>query len=433
MALGALLTKAVFGAMDYWRQGPAKLTDPIIASWLGTGNAVTGKAVTIDAALQVSTVWACVGLIAETVATLPCNVYESGDNGRTIAKQHPLYTLLHDAPNADQTAVEFWEQMVAFLLLYGNAYARIDRVGGGGGRLGVPVSLTPMLPQRMTVRRNADGAPEYIYNHLTGGPETLNEDGILHIRGFSLDGLLGLSPVSRAANSIGLSIAAEETAGALFKNGMRTSGYVEAPQVLTETQRKLSEALLARFIGTQNAGKVPLLEGGFKYHAMTMPAHDAELLASRAFAVEELCRWYRVPPFMVGHTEKSTSWGSGLEQQMIGFQTLTLRPWLKRIEMAVKRRLLSPGERGRIEVEFNVAGLLRGDSAARAAYYTAMVTNGIYSRDEVRDLENMRRRGGMADSLTIQSQNVPIDVAGASLAPPAPAAPSPAPQQGTPA
>jgi HK97 family phage portal protein len=136
---------------------------------------------------------------------------------------------------------------------------------------------------------------------------------------------------------------------------------------------------------------------------------DAQLLQSRAFSVEEICRWFRVPPFMVGHSEKSTSWGTGIEQQMIGFLTFTLGPWLKRIEQAIQKDLMTPAERSRYFVKFNVEGLLRADSAARAAFYSAMVNNGIYTRDECREKEDMLPMGGNAAVLTVQTALAPLD------------------------
>lgn len=425
MNFGRLALKAFGGALTYWQQGPAKLTDPVLGGWLGYGaRSFAGKTVTVDSALQLAAVWACVRLIAETIATLPCNVYTADGKGRKLARSHPLYALLHDAPNADQTAVEFWEMMAAGLLLWGNAYAAIDRI------FGRVVALTPLQPSLLTVRRNDDGSVRYTYHDPVLGPRDYPEDDILHIRGFSLDGLLGLSPIAQAAQSIGLALAAEETAGSLFAHGMRTGGYVAAPQVLNKVQREQAEGLLRQFQGASNAGKTPILEAGWKFEPFTLPPQEAELLATRAFEVEEIARWYRVPPTLIGHNEKTTTWGTGVESLMTGFVMLTLRPWLKRLEMSAKRRLLSPGERGSIEIEFNVTALLRGDSAARAAYYTAMVQNGLYSRDEVRALENMPLRGGAADLLTIQSQNVPIDVAAGLAAPPAAdVQPAPVPPQ----
>lgn len=148
------------------------------------------------------------------------------------------------------------------------------------------------------------------------------------------------------------------------------------------------------------------------YQGITLNPEDAQMLESRSFSIEEICRWFRVPPFMVGHSEKSTSWGSGIEQQMIGFLTFTLAPWLRRVEQAISKDLLTPGERTRYYPKFAVEGLLRADSAARGAFYSVMVNNGILTRDEVRELEDREPMGGNAAVLTVQTALAPLDSLG---------------------
>jgi HK97 family phage portal protein len=145
-----------------------------------------------------------------------------------------------------------------------------------------------------------------------------------------------------------------------------------------------------------------------EFQPLSMSAQDAQMLETMSFQIEEICRWFRVPPFMVGHTQKSTSWGTGLEQQNIGFLTYSLRPYLSRIEQTIRRSLISPLERKTISAEFKVEGLLRADSATRMTSYATGVQNGIYTRDEVRTWENLPPKGGAADELTVQSQNIPI-------------------------
>jgi HK97 family phage portal protein len=173
--------------------------------------------------------------------------------------------------------------------------------------------------------------------------------------------------------------------------------------------------MIAQFAGSVNAGKTMVLEAGMKYQQVSMTPEDAQMLQTRAFNVEEICRWFRVPPFMVGHTEKTTSWGTGIEQQMIGFLTFTLLPWIKRIEQSINRWLLKANERRVYFAKFNPEGLLRADSAARAAFYSTMTQNGIMDRDECREKENLPKRGGNAAELTVQSNMLPIDKLGADL------------------
>ena len=398
--------------------------DPELARLLGGGGETHAKkVVTVDTALNLSTVWACVRLIAETVATLPLVVWEDGGNGRRPARSHPLWTLLRDAPNADMTGPEFWEAMLGCLYLWGNAYAEISR-----GYANAAVALTPLRPDQVTVARRGDGALEYRFHDPRGPVRVMDERDVLHLKGFSLDGLTGLSPVGQARHSMGLALAADEAAGKTFANGMRIGGYIKMPagQALNDAQRPKAYELLNRFKGSANTGEVPILEGGWEYVPSTMPPAEAELLLTRQFSVEEICRWYRTPPHMVGHMDKSTSWGTGLEQQMLGFLTLTLRPVLKKTEAAVKRRLVPPNERGTIEPEFNVEGLLRADSAGRATFLGSMVREGIYTRNEARAYENKPPKPGLADELTVQSQNVPISLKNPDALAAEPPAPAPA-------
>jgi HK97 family phage portal protein len=179
--------------------------------------------------------------------------------------------------------------------------------------------------------------------------------------------------------------------------------------VLSKDQREEARGAIKKLSGAVNAGNPVILEAGMTVQAVGINPGDAQLLESRAFSVEEVCRWFRVPPFMVGHSEKSTSWGSGIEQQMIGFLTFTLGPWLKRLEQAIVKDLLAPAERQRYYVKFTVEGLLRADSAARAAFYSAMVNNGIYTRDECREREDLEPHGGNAAVLTVQTALAPLD------------------------
>jgi len=330
--------------------------------FLGGMESYSGKPVTVDSALQLAAVWACVRLISETVATLPLGVYATDSFGsKTPAQDHDLYFLLHDQPNGDMTAVEFWEAMVACVLLYGNAYAEIVR-----NPLGQVVSLVPMPPDRVMVRRRDDGSVSYIYSDPFGKAADLNESQVFHIKGFSVNGLFGLSPIAYARHSFGAAQATDEASAKIFANGMRPSGYMKTEAVLTPEQRGRAQGLIEAFKGSHNLGKVPLLEAGWTYQQLSIPPEDAQMLQTRGFQVEEICRWFRVPPWMIGHTSNSTSWGTGLEQQMLGFLTYTLRPYLARIEMTVRKCLLPPQERGRVYAEFNCEGLLRADSAGRA-------------------------------------------------------------------
>ncbi|MDR5761948.1 phage portal protein [Caballeronia sp. LZ035] len=387
---------------------PISLTDGSFwAAWGGMSSS-SGESVTVDSALQLSAAWACVRLIAETIATLPLNLYlKAADGTRSIASSHQLYSILHSQPNAENTATEFWEVIVASMLLWGNGYARKLRSAS------VLIGLELMLPQRTQVKRLKDGSLQYTYQDIDGTTSTLSEDDVLHFRGFSLDGMLGLSAIAYACEVLGNATAANKTSSSVFRNGLRPSGVLSTDQVLAKDKREeIRTSLTTQFGGAMQSGKTMVLEAGMKYQAITMNPGDVQLLETKAFNVEEICRWFRVPPFMVGHSEKSTSWGTGIEQQMIGFLTFSLRPWLTRIEQTVRKGCLTLAERDKYYAEFSVEGLLRADSAGRAAFYSQMTQNGLMSRDECRVKENLPPMGGNAAVLTVQSALLPIDKLG---------------------
>lgn len=398
-----------------WVIGNLRLVDPRLYEALGGAPSHAGYSVTVETSLQLSAVWSCVRLIAETIATLPLPVYRLDAMGRKIpAKDYYLYPLLHDQPNADMTAAEFWEAMVGCLCLWGNAYAHKERTVGG--RL---IALNPLRPDWMQVRRASNGAVLYRYHDpdAKGGVIEYSDEDIFHLKGFGTDGLIGMSPISYARHSFGNAMAVEESVGATFKNMVRPSGVLSTDQMLTRAQQDAYERNLGeRFSGAINAGKVMTLMGGFKFQPIALPPEDAQMLQTRGFNTEEICRWFRVPPHMVGHTEKVTSWGSGIEQQMQGFLTFALRPYLTRIEQAIRKSLIPPLDQGVISAEFNLEGLLRADSHGRAEFYGVMVEKGLMTRNEIRAKENLPPLEG-ADRLTVQVNMTFLDLLGTVPAP----------------
>jgi HK97 family phage portal protein len=382
-----------------WRHVGGKLTGPDSAP------AVRDARANLDmgpnAALQIATVWACIRLIAETISTLPLLVYRTqADGGRKVDKDHPLYELLHDSPHYDYTAVEFWEGIAASLCVAGNAYAEKLRVGG---RL---VALQPLPADAVEVFRTGSGARRYRYRKDGERAREIAEEDMFHVRGFGNGGDVGLSPISYARETLFTTRQANQAAAKLYGSRLRHEGILEMDQVMKDDQRKNAKENILDPILQGGSG---ILEGGMKFHGLTMSAKDAQMLETISFQIEEICRWFRVPPFMVGHTQKSTSWGTGLEQQNLGFLTYSLRPYLSRIEQSIRRSLMTPAERKTLTAEFKVEGLLRADTATRMTSYATGVQNGIFTRDEVRGWENLPPKGGAAAELTVQSQNVPID------------------------
>ncbi|WP_062206777.1 phage portal protein [Aureimonas sp. AU12] len=377
----------------------------------GGGESDAGETVTVDVALQLATAWACVRLISETVATLPFMLYrDERDGSRTVAKDDPLYGILHDQPNADQTAVEFWEGVVFCILTWGNAYAEKVFIGS---RL---VALLPLRADWMRVGRDESGARVYRYGDPKGRRE-LTEDEVMHVRGFGNGGDVGLSPILYGRQTLGAARAADKAAAKMFANGVRPSGVLEMSQILKPDQRKdIRENVIAPFAGAMNAGGVFLAEGGMKFSPVTFTPEDAQMLETRAFHVEEICRWFNVPPILIGHSSSGqTMWGSGVEQIMLGWLVLGLRSILKRIESAAKRSLITPDRRAGLHPEFNIEGLLRADSKTRAELISTYVQNGIWSRNEVRQRENMPPYAG-GEIYTAQTNLSPVDRLGTQVA-----------------
>lgn len=378
--------------------------DPELYSRDGTENE-TGVSVTPKSIMQLDAVWSCVRLISETIATLPLSMYERTDKGKKLASSHAMHFVIHDQPNVDSTASVFWEAMIAAMLLRGAGRAEKLMIGNR------VVGLTFLDPDKLSISADARGNKIYRYAQASGDPRVLAASKVWTIPGFTLDGQNGVSVVSYGARVFGSAIAAEKAAAKTFSNGLLQTIYYKVGTFLKQEQRKEFKKNLA---GTIERGEAPLLEGGTDAGSLGIKPSDAQLLESRGFSVEAICRWFRVPPWMVGHTEKSTSWGTGIEQQMIGFLTFTLAPWLKRVEQAISKDLLTPSERLRYYPKFAVEGLLRADSTGRAAFYGAMVNNGILTRDEVRELEDRQPMGGNAGVLTVQSAMTTLDTLGTS-------------------
>lgn len=377
--------------------------------------------------LQLGAAMACVRLLSQTFATLPVGIFRKlGDGSRKAAPDHPLYEILHNQPNADMTAVDFWQLIIAVMLLRGTAFCEIDRIADR------VVGLTPLVRGTMTWRRMPNGDYDFTYTE-NGKIRKIARRDLWILPAFTLDGMFGLSPICYGTNVFSGAMAADRASNQTFENGMAASGFVsygkDSNAWLTEPQRDQLRGNISRFThGGAKAGGVFVLEGGMGYTALAMNPEDAQMLETRSFNVEEICRWFGVPPTLIGHGDKTSNWGTGLEQQNLTFLTYNLRPWLSKIEQSIRKNLLPASEKGRYFAEFNVEGLLRTDSAGRAAWYRAMTDIGAWAIDEVREKENMAPFGGNAAKPTVQSARVPLDKLGET--PPAPAAPAtPAPAE----
>ena len=361
------------------------------------GKADSGEKVDEKSAMQIATVYACVRLLAETVAGLPLHLYrmKDGMNAKEKATDHPLYKLLYRQPNPEMTSFSFRETMMTHLLLWGNSYAQIIRDGKNN-----VLALYPLLPEYVETDRDEKGQIYYIYHAYTDEvPGEKNKDiyfrydEIFHVPGLGFNGLVGFSPIAMMKNSLGTTLAVEKYGSSFFRNGAQPSGVLEHPGVLKNPE-KIRENWSDVYGGANNAHKVAVLEEGMQYKAISLPPEDSQFLSTRQFGVNEICRIFRVPPHMVQDLEHATF--SNIEHQSIDFvvHTLnfvvhTLTPWLVRFEQAIVKDLLLPEEQDEYFPKFNVDGLLRGDYQSRMQGYATGISNGFLSPNDIHRLENM--------------------------------------------
>ena len=353
------------------------------------GRADSGERVDEKSAMQIATVYACVRLLAETVAGLPLHLYRTKDGGsaKERAMDHPLYKLLYRQPNPEMTSFSFREVMMTHLLLWGNCYAQIIRDGKNG-----VLGLYPLLPENIEIDRDDKGQIFYIYHAYTDEKPGENNkdiyfrrDEIFHVPGLGFNGLVGFSPIAMMKNALGTTLAVEKYGSSFFKNGAQPSGVLEHPGVLKDPS-KIRENWSAVYGGANNAHKVAVLEEGMQYKAISLPPEDSQFLSTRQFGVNEICRIFRVPPHMVQDLEHATF--SNIEHQSIDFVVHTLTPWLVRFEQAIVKDLLMEEEQDEYFPKFNVDGLLRGDYQSRMQGYATGISNGFLSPNDVHRLEN---------------------------------------------
>lgn len=370
------------------------------------GQSVSGKVVNERSSMQTTAVFACVRIIAETVASLPLHTYRYKDDGKEKMYTHPIYKVLHDEPNTEMTSFTLRETMMTHLLLWGNAYCQIIRNGKGE-----VLSLYPLLPDKMKVDRDKNGKIYYAYMK-EGITHYLGPDDVLHVPGLGFDGIMGYSPVALAKNAIGLNIAAEEYGGRFFANNATPSGILSTSGTIKEPT-KVRDAWQAAYGGINNSNKVAVLEDGLQYQAISMPNSDAQFLETRKFQIEEICRIFQVPPHMVADLSKSSF--SNIENQSISFVVHTIRPWLVRIEQAMNRKLFKESEKGKCFVSFNASALMRGDYKSRMDGYSIGIQNGFFSVNDVRRMENLdpitEEEGG--DLYLTNGNMLPLKMAGA--------------------
>lgn len=355
------------------------LTSSALLDWIGPGPTAAGVHVSETSALGMPAVYQAVNLIAGTSASLPLHGYTSDveDIRKRISPTSQPARLLA-GPHPDLTPFELWEIVYAHLALWGNAYLRMLR-----NQNDQIVELWPIHPSRVKAGRESENGTK-VYQ-VDGGEDEHTDRTILHIPGFGYDGVCGVSPIRFARQGIALGLAAEEYGARLFGSGSLASGILQTEQRLEQGQANaLKKRWKERASGLANAHDVVVLDAGAKFQALSIPPEDAQFIESRRFQISEVARMYGIPPHMLMETDRSTSWGSGIEQQNLGFVTYTLRRWLIRVEQRVTK-ILRPQN---VFASYAVEGLLRGDSQQRAAFYREMFRLGAFSTNDILRFEN---------------------------------------------
>lgn len=374
-----------------------------------SSESLTGVYVNEETALSNVTVYACIRLLSETLASLPLVVYKRNGKGKIRATEHPLYTLLHNQPNPEMNSLTLRETLMSHLLTWGNAYAQIDWEDYTHIK-----ALWPLFPNR--VRKTRDPQTKQIIYHYTPSdgshPVDLPAWRVLHIPGLGFDGLVGYAPITMARNTIGLAQATEEFGSRFFKNGINPSGILEHPSKMSDTAYKnLKESFTNQYAGLGNSNKPIILEEGAKFNKISVSPEDAQFLETRKFQRSEIASFFHVPPHMIGDLERSTN--NNIEQQSLEFVIYTMRPWLVRWEQAINTQLLTEDERSDYFAEFLVEGLLRGSPVTRASFYKELFYLGALSPNDIREKENLdpiTDPGG--DKYYVQANMVPMDMTG---------------------
>jgi len=391
-----------------------------VGRWIGwagalseqTGQQNTAPATTLteglrnvgaDGALQLDAVWSSVDRRATTIASLPFFVYERLENGQKVmARKSRLYSLLHESPNARMTPYEFWRAMMINHDLRGNAYAHIDRAPDGEA-----LAMWPMPSDQVVPFVLNDGSMAYEYT-ANGVIHIIAEQNVLHLKNLG-NGTVGLAKLEFMRGTTDELAKAQESAAKLFGNGGKPTGVLMVDQELKPGQR---EGLRASYgeLATGSKARLAILEAHMKYQQLGLSPEDQQLLETRQFGVEQICRWFDVPPVLIYHSNVTT-WGSGVEQIFDGWYKLSIRPMLVNIEQAVRKRVMTPRQRVLNVAEFNLDALLRGNAKDRAEIAAKKVQNGLGTRNEARQLENEPPLPG-GDVLTVQANLLPIDMLG---------------------
>lgn len=382
------------------------------AAWLGEalggGASFAGVSVSETSAMRSTAVFRCVALKSGVIASLPLQVFKRTDKGREPANNHRMAPLLQGEPNDLMSAFIWKEFMVSNLMLAGNHLSVMEY--DGAARV---IGLLPTPWQQVEAAR-VKGRNRYVIR-FADGQETLDQDDVVHVPGIGFDGVKGISPIQWAGRQpIGTAFALEEFVGRMHANSARPSGFLEVPKGISDEGLRVLRAEFAALAqGLRNSGTVVPVDAGSKFTPMQMTLADAQTLESRRFQVADIARLFGVPPHMIGETDKTSSWGTGVEQQTIGFQIYNLEPELSRIEGELNRKLFTAP----YYCEFNREALNAMDAKTQAELWASAVQAAGMTPNEIRRKRNLPDVGPEGDRLYIQGATVPLDMAGALPAP----------------
>jgi HK97 family phage portal protein len=387
--------------------GQVLSSEAAAAAWLnGTPPPAAGISVSHYSALMIAAVHNAVSLISQDVASLPCGVYKRlPDGGAQRYPGHPLNKVLRDSANPETTAFECLAALLVNLLLSGNGFCEVVR-----DALGRPAQLWNLTSDRVIPERDGSGALRYRVRNGAGVDTFTSASDMIHIKGLSVDGLIGYDTVSLARETLGLALAAERSGAKFFSQGAQIGGVLAHGTMSEQAQINLRKAIESRYAGSDNAGKMLLVPPGSTFTGTTTTARDAQLMELRLYLVREVARFYKLPVSMLGDLERSTF--SNHSEEKLSYFTSCLRPLLVRIEQEFSMKLLSETERPLLRVEFNTNAFLRSDSSARGDFYSLMLQNGAMSVNEVRALENLPPVPG-GDTPRVPMNTEPVSQQGA--------------------
>ena len=342
--------------------------------------ASSGVSVDKNTALTFTAVWSAVRLLSESISILPINIYQREKNGdKSLALNNPSYYLLHNEPNNYMSAVAFFEKIMMDLCLSGNSFVHIVRSPGG-----LVQSLIPLNSQDIKVKIN----DEQVFYHNKKSDLVLDEYNVLHFKGVSQDGIMGLSPITQNANAVGWGMALEEYGSKYFTNSAKLSGVLETDRALSEEAiSRLRTSFSNTYNQLQNAQSTAILEEGLSFKPITISPEQSQFLASRIFSITEIARMFNIPTFMLQEHSKSSF--NNIESLSQSYVTYTLMPYIRRMESEMNRKLFKTNEKGKLFVEWNVNGLLRGNIKDRNDSYKTALMNGYMTINEIRRKENM--------------------------------------------